>query len=82
MGEPGANDRDLADRLSEARRRLGEIRLPAEEAERLRRKFFAVCDAIKAREADVATGMRRLASFLDSLEQAVANKHGKRGRRK
>jgi uncharacterized protein with gpF-like domain len=82
MGEQGADDRVLADLLREARRRLGEIRLPVEETERLRRKFFAVCDAIKAREADVATGLRRLAAFLDTLEQAVANRRGKKSQTK
>lgn len=76
MGDPHAGDETLADRLAEARRRLAEVRLPAAEIERLRRKFFTVCDAIKAREADRATGLRRLAAFLDTLEQAVANRRG------
>jgi uncharacterized protein with gpF-like domain len=81
MGDRGADDHELAARLSEARRRLGEIRLPAAETERLRRRFFAVCDAIKAREADVATGLRRLAAFLDTLEQAVANRRGNKSQK-
>jgi hypothetical protein len=62
----------LARRLAEARRLLSQVRLPAAESDRLRRQFIAVCDAIKAPEADVETGLRRVAAFMTTLEQASA----------
>jgi hypothetical protein len=65
------DDDVLACRLAEARRRLSELRLPAAEAGRLRRQFIAVCDATKAPEADLETGLRRIAAFMSTLEQAA-----------
>jgi hypothetical protein len=66
----------LARRLAEARRLLSQLRLPAAEADRLRRQFIAVCDAIKAPEADVETGLRRVAAFMTTLEQASSKASG------
>jgi hypothetical protein len=74
-------DEVLAGRLAEARKRLSELRLPAADADRLRRQFIAVCDAIKAPEADLDTGLRRLAAFMTTLEQAAAKPSGNRGHR-
>jgi hypothetical protein len=71
----------LASRLAEASRRLCQLDLPPAEAERLRRQFIAVCDAIKAPEADVDTGMRRLAAFLATLEQVGAKSHGNKSQK-
>ncbi len=69
-------DEVLAGRLAEARKLLSEVRLPAADADRLRRQFIAVCDAIKAPEADPDTGLRRLAAFMTTLEQASAKAPG------
>jgi hypothetical protein len=66
-----ADDEVLAGRLAEARRLLSELPLTGGEANRLHRQFIAVCNAIKAPEADVDTGLRRLAAFLVTLEQAA-----------
>jgi hypothetical protein len=71
----------LARRLAEARKLLSELRLPAAEADRLRRQFITVCDAIKAPEADLDTGVRRLAAFMTTLEQAGAKASGNSSRR-
>jgi hypothetical protein len=71
-----ADEDVLAGRLAEARRLLSELPLPRAEADRLHRQFIAVCDAIKAPEADVDTGLRRLAAFLVTLEQAAEKNHG------
>jgi hypothetical protein len=71
-----AGDDVLACRLADARKLLAELRLPAAEADRLRRQFIAVCDAIKAPEADLETGLRRVAAFMTTLEQAVAKASG------
>jgi hypothetical protein len=62
----------LAGRLADARRRLSQLELPAAVTDRLHRQFIAICDAVKAPEADVTTAMRRVAAFLSRLEQAVA----------
>ncbi len=61
----------LAGRLAEARILLSQLRLPAAEADRLRRQFVAVCNAIKAPEADLDAGLRRIAAFITTLEQAA-----------
>lgn len=71
----------LANRLAKASRRLCQLELPPNEAERLRRQFIAVCDAIKAPEADVDTGMRRLAAFLTTLEQVAAKSQGNKSQK-
>jgi len=62
----------LAGRLADARRRLSHLDLPAAVAERLHRQFIAICDAAKVPDADVGTGLRRVAAFLSTVEQAVA----------
>jgi hypothetical protein len=83
MSDPPVRRGDdvLAGRLAEARRRLSQLRLPAAEADRLRRQFIAVCDATKAPEADVETGMRRVAAFMATLEQVAAKASGNRSHR-
>jgi hypothetical protein len=65
-----AADESLAARLAEARRRVAELDLPAEEATRLHRQFIAVCDAVKAPGADDAAAERRLTAFMAALERA------------
>jgi hypothetical protein len=74
-------DEVLAGRLAEARRLLTRLKLPAAEADRLRRQFIAVCDATKAPEADLETGLRRIAAFITTLEQAAAKASGNRAHR-
>jgi hypothetical protein len=77
MSDPSRPDNDvLAGRLAEARRLLAGLTLPVAQADRLHRQFIAVCDAIKAPEADVETGLRRLSAFLETVEQAVAKTPG------
>ena len=62
----------LAGKLADARRRLSQLELPAAVSDRLHRQFIAICDAVKAPEADVATALRRIGAFLSTMEQAVA----------
>ncbi len=82
MSNPRQRQDDiLAGRLAEARKLLSELRLPAAEADRLRRQFIAVCDAIKAPEADRDTGLRRVAALMAALEQAAAKASGNRSHR-
>jgi hypothetical protein len=78
---PGPDDDLLARKLASAGRRLSELSLPAAERDRLRRQFIAVCDAIKVHEADQATGLRRLAAFLSTLDQAAAKAGGDNSRK-
>jgi hypothetical protein len=75
------DDDVLAGRLADARRLLSQLKLPAADADRLRRQFIAVCDAIKAPEADLDTGLRRIAAFMTTLEQAAAKARGNRSHR-
>jgi hypothetical protein len=70
------DDDVLAGKLADARRQLSELKLAADERDRLHRQFIAVCDAIKVSEADQATGLRRLAAFLSTLDQVAAKSHG------
>jgi len=82
MGD-SASRRDaevLAGKLADARRRLSQLDLPAGVAERLHRQFIAICDALKVPDADAATGLRRLAAFLSTLEQAVSKSPRNKGR--
>ena len=74
MGDlPPRRDADvLAGKLADARRRLGQLEVPAAVSERLHRQFIAICDAVKVPDADVAAALRRVAAFLSTLEQAVA----------
>jgi hypothetical protein len=74
--QPWRDDQDLAARLARARKLLGELALPAAEADRLHRQFIAVCDAVKAPEADMETGLRRLGAFLATLEQSAGRTQG------
>lgn len=78
MSDPPLRPGDdvLACRLADARKLLSDLRLPAADADRLRRQFIAVCDAIKAPEADLETGLRRVAAFVSTLEQAAAKASG------
>jgi len=62
----------LAGKLAEARKRMAALDLPRPLAARLHRQFIAVCDAVKAAGADEASGERRLAAFLATLEKAAA----------
>jgi hypothetical protein len=75
------DDEVLAGRLADARRLLSQLKLPAADADRLRRQFIAVCDAIKAPEADLETGLRRIAAFMATLEQAAPKVPGNRSHR-
>lgn len=74
--QPGQDKDVLASKLAEARSRLGQLALPAAELDRLHRQFIALCDAMKAPEADQVTGLRRLAAFLSTLDEAAAKSHG------
>jgi len=74
--QPRRDDQDLAARLARARKLLDGLALPAAEADRLHRQFIAVCDAVKAPEADMETGLRRLGAFLATLEQSVGRAQG------
>ena len=78
---PPQDERALAVRLAEARRRMSALDLPGPLAVRLHRQFIAVCDAVKAAGADEETGERRLSAFLVALEQASA-KIARRGNTK
>jgi hypothetical protein len=78
---PPPDERTLAVRLAEARRRMSALDLPGPLAARLHRQFIAVCDAVKAAGADEETGERRLSAFLVALEQASA-KIARRGNTK
>lgn len=62
----------LAGKLAAARRQLSGLDLPRPLAAQLHRQFIAVCDALKAAGADEASGERRLAAFLATLEHAAA----------
>jgi hypothetical protein len=81
MSDPAPRPDDLAGRLAEARSLLSQLNLAAADADRLRRQFIAVCDAIKAPEADLDTGLRRIAAFMTTLEQAATNASGNRSHR-
>ena len=70
----------LAGKLADARKRLSQLDLPAAAADRLHRQFIAICDAIKVPDADRASGLRRVAAFLSTLEQAVAKSSRNKGR--
>jgi hypothetical protein len=74
--QPRRDHEALAAALAEARKRLRELALPAADADRLHRQFIAVCNAVKAPEADAETGLRRLAAFLATLEGAAAQARG------
>jgi hypothetical protein len=78
---PPPDERALAARLAEARRRMSALDLPGPLAARLHRQFIAVCDAVKAAGADEETGERRLSAFLVALERAGA-KAARRGNAK
>jgi hypothetical protein len=69
---PSPADDLLALKLADARRQLAEIDVPTAERDRLHRQFIAICDAIKIHPADRATGLRRLAAFMSTLDQAGA----------
>lgn len=81
MGDlPPRPDTDvLAGKLADARRRLSQLDLPAAISDRLHRQFIAICDAVKARDADNATALRRVGAFLSTLEQAVAKSSANKG---
>jgi hypothetical protein len=50
---------------------MAELDVPAPVAARLRRRFIAVCDAVKAAGADEAAGERRLSAFVAALDRAT-----------
>jgi 3-isopropylmalate/(R)-2-methylmalate dehydratase small subunit len=58
----------LADRLMAAQRSLASCDLAADLRVRLQRRLTAICDAMKAPDADLDRGKRRLEKFLEELE--------------
>jgi hypothetical protein len=77
---PSHSGSALSGQLAEARRRMAALDLPRPLAARLHRQFIAVCDAVKAADADDARVERRLATFLATLEQAAARLPGQGNR--
>ena len=58
----------LADRLMAAQRSLASCDLGADLRIRLQRRLMAICDAMKAPDADLDRGKRRLEKFFEDLD--------------
>jgi len=58
----------LADRLVAAQRSLASCDLAADLRIRLQRRLMAICDAMKAPDADLDRGKRRLEKFFEDLD--------------